>query len=405
LTHLLDLNIFVEASPKKHNMNRINPIKFFLGSAVALFASSHSLPAAEFTFFDVNGTLVASTTRTTFTSSTIDGAYTNLATAGKPRPANNDLLQTLHGAGHINFSSSGANLRTGQTLSNVADAPGTSNGGNTLTFSTDTYGNSSTRNFLDIRFNNPGAALGYDLSGIKIYILNIFSSAADMRNEFLLSLQYSTIDNPTTFTTLGGAFQRFEDPDNKHGNLLEFQFNPGTVTGVHTLRLVDELGTDGTRSRAAAQATNFQEIDIFGVATPSSFATWAAANITNPADRDPLDDGEFDGLVNLLEYAVGTNPQASTGSILNIGNSAPHTLGFVRAAGRTDINILVQSSPDLAAGNWTTIATSTLGGLLTSNFGGDIVIADPNNGTTVAVTDNRLPNSDTIFYRIEVIKP
>lgn len=389
-------------------MSNINPVKFFLGSAVALLASSHRLPAAEFTFFGVNGTLVASTTRTGFTASTVANAYTNLATAGKPRPATNDLLQTLNGAGHISFGSSGTNLRPSQTLGNVADAPGASDGANTLTLSSDTYGNSSTRNFLDIRFNNPGAALGYDLSGIRIYILNIFSGAGDQRNEFLLSLQYSTIDNPATFTTLGGAFQRFEDTDPKHGNLLEFQFNPGMVTGVHTLRVVDELGTDGTRSRAAAQATVFQEIDVFGVATipaPSSFATWAADNITDPADRDPLDDGDFDGLVNLLEYAVGTDPQASTGSILDIGNPAPHTLSFVRAAGRTDINIIVQSSPDLAAGNWTTIATSTLGGPLTSNFGGDIVIADPGNGTTVAVTDNRLPNPDTSFYRIEVSKP
>jgi len=241
--------------------------KSILAASVAVLSGLvyGTASAAQFAFFGINGSAVTSQERTQFTASTFNEAYNNLATV-KPRPVSNDLLQTLHLAGQVTWSLTGTNVRAGEpNVTALADAPGATNGGLGVIPSQDTYNGDS--NTISMTLNNPAATLGYDLSGLNLYVLNIFSGAADQRNEYILNMSYSTMDAPTIFTPLFGAFQRFEGSDNKFGSLIQVTFTQA-VTGVHSLRLIDQLGTDGTRFRADGQATAFQELDLFGTATP-----------------------------------------------------------------------------------------------------------------------------------------
>lgn len=241
----------------------------FLAAFAAILAPM-SLPAATYAVFNQDATRVAGVERTLFTASTVANAYNSLAAAGKPRPAANDLLQTLHAQGKVVWSLTGTHVRSGPpNPANLADAPGGTEGGNTVTPSQDTYGNANSRNHIVIALNDPAAPLGYDLTGLNLYILNIWSGAADFRNEYLLNLAYSTVKEPTTFIPLVGAYQRWEDADAKQGTLLQVTFKE-TVTGVKAIRLTDELGTDGTRWRNKDQATAFHELDVFGSATAAT---------------------------------------------------------------------------------------------------------------------------------------
>jgi len=245
-----------------------------LGLALFLLLGPATGRAGTFAFYGRDVALVASEQNTYFTASTFPAAYDNLFfNSSKPRPSSTDLLQILVGGSLASFTASGPQIRTSQTYSNLADASGNSTGGSHVILSNDVYGNASTFNTLNISLANAGAPFGYDISGINLYIFNVFAGIADNRNEFLFTLSYSTVAAPSTFIPLIGAYQRWETADSKAGSLLEFGFSSG-VTGVHTIRLIDQLGTDGTRFRNDGQSTSFQEMDVFGMATipePSTY--------------------------------------------------------------------------------------------------------------------------------------
>lgn len=57
--------------------------------------------------------------------------------------------------------------------------------------------------------------------------------------------------------------------------------------------------------------TDTYTITINEPAANSDFTTWAAANITTPADRDMADNEDGDTLANFLEFAVGLDPDVS----------------------------------------------------------------------------------------------
>jgi hypothetical protein len=80
-------------------------------------------------------------------------------------------------------------------------------------------------------------------------------------------------------------------------------------------------------------------------------------------DADP----DFDGIVNLLEYVLGTHPKISGQLALfsgQIGNN--FVLAFQRYPDRFDGTLILEAASELSGGPWTTVARSEAGGAMIS---------------------------------------
>ncbi len=136
----------------------------------------------------------------------------------------------------------------------------------------------------------------------------------------------------------------------------------------------------------------------------SPYELWVDAN-NIPEDLDaPDQDADGDGLRNLVEYAVGTDPVVANGSVVTRNPSG--TISFRRATGRTDITAYLESSADLGEGSWTPIATSTAGGAYTSSLMGIIIVSETSAGSglmNVTVTDLSAPAPEKKFYRVRAV--
>ncbi len=130
----------------------------------------------------------------------------------------------------------------------------------------------------------------------------------------------------------------------------------------------------------------------------TTFATWAAANTI----ADPLADDDGDGLANLLEYALGTDPHVLSANVLptqtvqsltvNSLTANYLTLTFRHTLGTEDLLYNAQWSSDLTA-TWTTDGVQ--------------ISSVPNGDGTVTETW-RAPNPvnpTRYFGRLKVIKP
>ena len=97
-------------------------------------------------------------------------------------------------------------------------------------------------------------------------------------------------------------------------------------------------------------------------ALPAAVNRFAKATVSNASDDE---DPDHDGLVNLVEYAAGTNPLVADSHLLlpsltafENGNSL--SLLFPRDPSRSDVTITVEASSDLSP-PWTPLATSVAG--------------------------------------------
>ena len=108
---------------------------------------------------------------------------------------------------------------------------------------------------------------------------------------------------------------------------------------------------------------NWRASSIVG-GTPGSsdaqlYAAWAAAN--NVTDLQGTADDDNDGLSNLAEYALGSNPKVSSSAALpavgtqaiSVGSAVSDylTITFTRTLGHDDVAIVVEETTDLA-GSW-----------------------------------------------------
>ncbi len=103
--------------------------------------------------------------------------------------------------------------------------------------------------------------------------------------------------------------------------------------------------------------------------------------------RDPGDNPDRDGLLNLIEYALDTNPTASTSSAFQNSLSADHKVQLTFLRARSELTYEVLASSDLT--NWTVIST------------------DPGAvGQQVTVTDTTALDTGTKrFLRLRVTSP
>lgn len=86
---------------------------------------------------------------------------------------------------------------------------------------------------------------------------------------------------------------------------------------------------------------------------PTTFATWAAAHIPNPADRAPTADGNGNGLANLLDYALGGPGPAL--QVAGVGDGWTEVRFPSRP--RADVNLILEASGDLV--HWRSVRTGS----------------------------------------------
>ena len=130
------------------------------------------------------------------------------------------------------------------------------------------------------------------------------------------------------------------------------------------------------------------------------------ANTGNAAD---LADIDKDGIVNLLEYALGGDPNVSSMVPLPQCNliAGKLSLTFTRTLSNTDITMTVQSS-GAPSGPWTDLARSASGGAFTALAAGcEVFESGGENTSTVEVSDSH-PTSDPAhprgFLRVSVAR-
>ncbi|TVP77860.1 MAG: hypothetical protein EA353_09615 [Puniceicoccaceae bacterium] len=118
-----------------------------------------------------------------------------------------------------------------------------------------------------------------------------------------------------------------------------------------------------------------------------NYDTWAAANELSDADADPLADPDGDGIVNLLEYALGGDPRVpNTIQAFSIQIIDTQTeISFFRAA--ADLLYEVLASSELT--DWEVIATNP------GEVGENVKLTDPK---TVSENPRR-------FFRLRVTRP
>lgn len=154
--------------------------------------------------------------------------------------------------------------------------------------------------------------------------------------------------------------------------------------------------------------TTVSQSFTLSVTTPIS--AWRQAyfgSILNSGSAADTADGDRDGIPNLLEYALGGNPNAADRSILPTGSvSANHLrLAFSCDAAKTDISYIVQASNDLVS--WSDIARSTGGGATSAINSSGATISDSGSGVrAVTVTDAAVVSSASKrFLRLKVSRP
>ena len=149
---------------------------------------------------------------------------------------------------------------------------------------------------------------------------------------------------------------------------------------------------------ASAFVTGSGTLTVDALNTP--YEQWVIDRALGSGESAATFDADFDGLVNLIEYVVGTNPKVPNGSVISQVSGTPASIRFARASGRTDVTVVVEGSVALATGAWQTIATSTAGGAFTAQAGVSATINE--SAGTVTVTD--AVGSARRFYRIRVEK-
>jgi CotH kinase protein/Lamin Tail Domain len=151
-------------------------------------------------------------------------------------------------------------------------------------------------------------------------------------------------------------------------SVLEFSYNdswsPATNHNGHSLVIIDPTNTPynewGGRPRWIASATAGGTPGTLVQATGLEFETWQPSRFNTAERDDPIISGpnanpDADQLSNLVEYALGSNPKASsqahlpTAATITAGGETYLTLSYRRQKAALDLTYIVESSENLSA--------------------------------------------------------
>ncbi|MCC5842309.1 MAG: exo-alpha-sialidase [Opitutales bacterium] len=117
------------------------------------------------------------------------------------------------------------------------------------------------------------------------------------------------------------------------------------------------------RIYAASTGRGLFYVDLFGVASLSGYDAWALEAFpegTSEEARGPFFDFDGDGLVNIIEYALGTDPSEASRhpgvEIVQIEGGAYLQLQWTRPNDRSGITLYGEVSADLSPDSWTSDA-------------------------------------------------
>jgi subtilisin family serine protease/PKD repeat protein len=137
----------------------------------------------------------------------------------------------------------------------------------------------------------------------------------------------------------------------------------------------------------------------FTLTVTPNFSSWISGY---PGVGGPADDPDADGLTNLLEYALGSNPNSGTPAPTpQIANSKLQ-INFTRSTAATDLVLVVKASSDLVT--WTDIARSQAGAAFAPLVGG-VTVNESGSGSlrNVEVIDSEsLQTAPRRFLRLKV---
>jgi hypothetical protein len=131
------------------------------------------------------------------------------------------------------------------------------------------------------------------------------------------------------------------------------------TTGYHHLGAT--LTIDTTATNAAPGADEIPVRSFSSIA--ETYDTWKARNFAlNPAGGSPEADPDGDGRANLLEYAMGTDPNfPDRNNELNLSFSNQSLfLSLTKGPGVKDVQFEFEGSPTLAPANWSTSSIAIL---------------------------------------------
>ncbi len=187
-------------------------------------------------------------------------------------------------------------------------------------------------------------------------VVDVIGTGSDL---FVLQLSYDEAQAIALFGSEANAFLSWYDIGNvppTWKNAVLGNSNAGAIgltrnQGARAFNIASdlELGRYGVDTAANRVWAVLDHNSAFGVIKQASFATWAALY---PGLGGINDDDDLDGLVNLVEYALGTNPLAAGDSVPGISIDGDAIPRFIVGKGTTatldaDITYLVQFSADL----------------------------------------------------------
>lgn len=184
------------------------------------------------------------------------------------------------------------------------------------------------------------------------------SQAGDTNHEPATDVpQLLTINKATATVTLGNLTQTYDGNPKPVSVTTEPADLPVTMTYDG---LVDAPTDAGTYAIVATiDDPNYQgsDSDSLIIEPGNSLASWKDKHFT-PAEQaaglaDNDEDVDFDGLWNLAEYALGTDPWQFTPRLIPTGDANGLTLTFTRPANLPDVTYFAESSEEL--GTWSLI--------------------------------------------------
>lgn len=221
---------------------------------------------------------------------------------------------------------------------------------------------------------------------------------------------------PQVYDPVTGA-ARTVDPT--HGQISvsgdPISYNVGSFTRS-AVPYVSVLAYDGYTAFASDPSTPVYHIHapVSEVTMPTdvTYATWTIEEFgtsefplaTESTSWGAYADPDLDGLTNLVEYALNSDPLVVSSSPITTGTSGGLlTLSFLRHPLRTDIDYRVEVSNSLP-GSWTTIAASDNGGVTTAGTASAVNEVTQGALRRVTVTDALTALGQTPrFIRLRVV--